>query len=708
MNPRVGVPILVALLLASSWAFTNEETIDNWVRENQVQADESDTELLGIQANEQWLVLVTEFPDDRASEAWGTNQAQLMLDDVARAYIEQLTDQETQLTVIVHPEVSLAADNVEVYGADSSGSRDTNAQGDFLPMNLAEEVILQRADDVNWSKFDLDNDGNVDRVLILHTTKGQEENPGQTNNIWSHFTQFEDPIQVTSDHTVGHYTMASLRTGSSGMGTILHEMMHQMGALDLYPVHDASPQTDWHGVGNWDIMASGNWNGGGVWPALGTSATMELIGLERYSTLDLTWPASSVQPCIGPNIVMEGMSEGGTALKIPIGENQYIWIEHHADVGFDRHLPGHGILVTQQDRSIGDEERNELNRDVEQPWLRVIEADEGNQMLLGINDGEASDLFTNGTKFGAEGVLIRDHDGILVSWTAHVTGDENLTIQFTAPDCTSKFHVNAPDFGAVILPSEPFLLEIDSTVDCDLTHNMTMTDGRSVILVPNTVSVGITSVALSFSYNGTANSESLISGVIECNESRIDLSSKILTLARIPIEAEITGTLDAVNPSTVRIALPSTGDGSQSFSTDLDGPMSRVATIENRAVLNGNDFIEIQIAPNGLLLDGMKVRGELVLIDNNGHRWTYDLDYTAETNDPSTLDTWRTPGRILSIVCLVGAVWVGLGIIESKREKSPEYSTSAHSKQACGRTRPMGSACRRKRVISGQGANVAS
>lgn len=670
MNPRVGVPILVALLLASSWAFTNEETIDTWVRENQVQANETDAELLGIQTNEHWLVLVTEFPEDRASEAWGTNQAQLMLDDVARSYIEQLTDQKTQLTVLVHPDVSLAPDNVEVYGADSSGSRDTNSQGEFLPMNLAEEVIRQRADDVNWSKFDLDNDGNVDRVLILHTTKGQEENPGQTNKIWSHFTQFEEPIQVTSEHSVGHYTMASLRTGSSGMGTILHEMMHQMGALDLYPVHDTNPQTDWHGVGNWDIMASGNWNGGGVWPALGTSATMELIGLERYSTLDLTWPASSVQPCIGPNILMEGMSEGGSALKIPLGENQFIWIEHHSDVGFDRHLPGHGILVTQQDRSIGDEERNELNRDVEQPWLRVIEADEGNQMLLGINDGEASDLFTNGSKFGAEGVLIRDHDGILVSWTAHVSGEENLTIQFTAPHCTSKFQVNAPNFGAVILPSEPFLLEIDSSVDCDLTHNLTMTDGRDVVLVPNTVSVGITSVALTFSYNGTANSESLISGVIECDESRIDLSSKILTLARIPIEAKIVGTLDAFESSIVRIALPSIGDGSQSFTTDLDGPMSRVATIENRAVLNGNDFFEIQIEPNGLLLDGMTVRGELVLIDNNGHRWTYELDYTAEANDASKLDAWRTPGRILSIICLVGAVWVGMGLIDSKRSKS--------------------------------------
>ena len=45
-------------------------------------------------------------------------------------------------------------------------------------------------------------------------------------------------------------------------------MMHQMGASDLYPVHDSSNQNDWQGIGDWDIMASSNWNGGGVWPAL--------------------------------------------------------------------------------------------------------------------------------------------------------------------------------------------------------------------------------------------------------------------------------------------------------------------------------------------------------------------------------------------------------------------------------------------------------
>lgn len=670
MNPRVGVPFLVALLLASSWAFTNQSVIDEWVRETQFESNNDDAALLPIQSNEHWLVLVADFPEQQASETWGTTQAELMLNDIAKSYIEQLTNNQTKLTVVVHDEVTRASADVAAYGADNSGDRDTDSNGDFLPMNLAEEVVRYRADDVNWSQFDLDNDGLVDRLLILHTTKGQEENPGVSNNIWSHFTRFEEPIKVSAEHSVGHYTMASLRTGSSGMGTVLHEMMHQMGALDLYPVHDVSPSSDWHGVGNWDIMASGNWNGGGVWPALGTSPTMELIGLERHVSLDLTWPASSVQPCIGPTIQMHGMTEGGEALKIPLGEEQYIWIERHSDVGFDSHLPGHGILVMQQDRSIGDEERNELNRDPEQPWLRVIEADNGDQMLQGVNDGEASDVFRNGTTFGAQGVLIRDHDGILVPWTAHIEGEANMTIRFTAEHCSPIMTVNGPDFGAVLLPSDSLELEIESKVECSITHNLTLTDGRTVTLEPANLTIGMNSIDLTFSSNGTANSESRIEGELVCEDSVVDLSTQVLTLSRIPIETQIEGTLHAQQASTILISIPSNGQGTQSFTIDLDGPMSRVGTIENRFILDGDDELEIAINPNGLLLDGMKVKGDLILIDTNGHRWTYTLDFTAELDETSTFDAWRTPGRILSIICLVGAVWVAMGMMEWKKKES--------------------------------------
>ncbi len=671
MNPRIGVPLMVALLLASSWAFSNEETVNDWVRENQISTESEEQPLLGMQNNETWLVLLADFQSDRASEAWGPEQAQYLLDDVATAYIGQVSGNQSQLNVVVDQKVTTAINPMESYGTDVGGNRDTDASGQFQPVRLAEEVVLDHASDVNWSQFDLNSDGIIDRLLILHTTKGQEETPGQTNKIWSHFTRFEDPIPVAEGYTVGHYTMASLRTGSSGTGIILHEMMHQMGALDLYPVHEANPQSDWQGVGNWDIMASGNWNGGGAWPALPTAASLELIGLQRSSTMDLTWPSSSVAPCVGPTVEMVGMSEGGLALRIQEEEQQVIWIEHRTDFGFDSHLPGHGILVTMQDRSVGDEERNELNRDADQPWLAVLEADGRDDLRKGTNDGEASDLFTNGTSFGAQGVLIRDHDGFLVPWTATVSGEENLSLQFSAANCTPGFSANGPDFGAVLLPSEPLMFTMQTEAPCTLNHSLTLTDGRGIVLEPRNLTPGTTDVSLQFGWNGTANSESILQGTITCGIGTLDLSTKVLTLARIPVENLVTGTLLTNQKSTIMLPIESTGTGSQSFTLDLDGPMSRVATIEDRITLTGEDELEVQIAPNNLLENGMRVRGELVLIDSNGHRWMYELEFTAQTEEPSSLEEWRTPGRILGLVGLVAAVWVLLGMTERKKKPKP-------------------------------------
>ena len=82
---------------------------------------------------------------------------------------------------------------------------------------------------------------------------------------------------------------------------MIHEMLHQMGAIDLYPVHDEVGIQSWKGPGDWDIMASGNWNGGGRWPAMPTGANMELVRPERVETLEPPGPAmrpnpASVQP----------------------------------------------------------------------------------------------------------------------------------------------------------------------------------------------------------------------------------------------------------------------------------------------------------------------------------------------------------------------------------------------------------------------------
>ena len=129
--------------------------------------------------------------------------------------------------------------------------------------------------------------------------------------------------------------------------------------------------------------------------------------------------------------------------------------------------------------------------------------------------------------------------------------------------------------------------------------------------------------------------------------------------------------MPAFSESVLNIPIGSTGDGSQSFTVDLDGPMSRVATVEERITLQGEDSVVLNIEPNGLLEQGMRVHGELVLIDTNGHRWMYELDYTAQT-EATTLDECRTPGRILGIVCMIGVLWLLLGLVEKKKPATKE------------------------------------
>lgn len=669
MNTKFGVPVIVILLLFSSWSFTNNETIEQWISENSITVQNEEVELLPLQEQERWLVLLTDFENQPSTDSWGPSMAQTLLDDVARNYIYQMSGYSTEIQIDVNTRVTRAENPVEYYGKDTNGNRDMDERGDFLPVNLAKEVVTDHINHADWDEYDLNEDGYVDRLLILHTTKGQEENPGQTNAIWSHFTTFDSPIDVDENMKVEHYTMASIRTGSSGVGTILHEMMHQMGALDLYPVHDSSNQNDWQGIGDWDIMASGNWNGGGVWPALPTSATLDMLKANRSQTMDLTWPDSAQKPCIGPTVQMFGMSENGTSLKIPISDSENVWIEYRSNHGFDQHLPGSGILVTYQDRSVGDEEQNELNRDQNQPWLTVIEADGRKDILYGSNSGEESDLFQNGSSFGAEGIKIYTHDGFLVPWIATVNISLSVQISFSAPECTNQLRINAPDFGGVYIPGDSFPIQVSALELCDLSHNLTVSDGRTFLPLLNT-SIGNQEklVELEFSAESSSNSEAIIEGWFYCGDDSLYIKTKILTLGRIPFETTIIGTLDANENSVINFNVDSIGEKSQTFSVDLDGPMSRIATPPTQVTLNGDDEIPIEITPNGLLQDRMSVNGEFVLLSQSGHRWVIHLEFTAVNNDNSNFVQWQKPGTLLGLAGVFAALWVFLGTFEKRKK----------------------------------------
>lgn len=665
MHPRVSAVFAAILMLVGILSLSFEERIDDWVKDNSIQIEKDEIELLGMQETEHWPVLIVDF--DAGNSNWGSDEANDILIPRASEYVNQLSSSSTNLNIDVYSSITIPEYSMQYYGSDYGIQRDSSEDGTHLPMLLAKEVVNEQIDLVEWDKYDLDGDGWVDRLLILHTSIGQEEG-GDSNRIWSHFTNFDDSISLPGDLKIAHYTMASLATGESGFGTIMHEMLHQLGAYDLYPSHGSINQHPWKGVGDWDIMANGNWNGGGKWPAIPTASTVAEIGVNTSLEIDNGWMEN--QNCIGPSLVLESISRGGNSLKIQVDEYEYVWIEYRDDFGFDSYLPGSGVLVTYQDLSAGNLEHNELNANPDRPYLVVIEADGNNGLRTGTSDGEQSDLFTNGTSFGNTGILIRDHDGILIPWTAEIEITDRTYVNLTSTNCEPMFTIDAPNYGASLLPNEPMEVIITSQQNCNLTIDLSSSDGR--ILLTNTTRINIdevTNVELYFSSPGSSNSESMVSGIIECGESMYDLETKILTISRRPVESSFSSEIDAYTSSKIAIPIDSEGNGMQRFSAEVDGALSRIATIESQLDLEGNDEIVVSIDPKGLLAPNMLVKGEIVIFDTSGEKWFIEVELTAQNEDSNGFQKLTTPGRAIGIASILASLWVILGIREKSSSK---------------------------------------
>ena len=672
MRRALAAVLAMLFLVSAGWTFANEALVEDWLLGPGPDQTNDSPALVTLQNEERWLVVVVDFEAHPAENGWGPNEAEDLIEQAVAPYIDQLSGQEGTLVHVVHPQVVRASMNLEDYGQDIGG-KDTAGDGTFLPADLAEEAVLAVKGDVDWSVYDLNEDGEIDRFLVLHTTKGQEESPGITNRIWSHYTQFSNPIALPGGLSIAHYTMASLQTGSSGVGTIIHEMLHQMGAVDLYPVHDDVNHQSWKGPGDWDIMASGNWNGGGRWPAMPTGANLELVRPERIKTIELEWPQTATRPCIGQSIVLDGVTEGGDVLKIPIAEHESVFIEHRSDFGYDSRLPGHGLLVSYQDKSVGDFERNEVNTNPNQPWLRVIEADEGGDLVKGSNQGEAGDLFLNNSKFGAEGVKIRTHDGLLVPWVATVSGEEKPTVSFSAEHCNPSFSLDLPDHGSVLLPNESIDMAISGEED-GCTGDLVASDGRGVTVVNEANRYRIV-----FDREGTPNSMLYIEGKISCGSDTVEIRYPVQILNRVPLSSVYKATIHPERNTQLEVPIESLGDNKQRVSIAMDGPIERVASGQAFVELDDDTNYKLTIEPNDLLSENMWVYGTIVLSTDTGQSWEISMELHATANSNSVLEAWTAPGRVIGIIfsimflSAVGAVFSAPSM-KHKSQDAPQES----------------------------------
>ena len=667
----LGFPLIFLLLTAAVFSFVNDDFVEDWLKNNSITIQNDDSDILSIQEIENWPVVIVDFNGRNTNQATAINDAEDMLIPHADDYFSQLSGGEVSVNVDVHQVMVTATGSLSAYGSDNGVERDSSSDGTHLPMLLAEEVVTSTRNSINWNKYDLNGDGTVDRLLILHTTIGQESG-GNSNRIWSHFTTFENPVDLGNDLSVSHYAMASLGSKSDGFGTAMHEMLHQMGAYDLYP-SDGQQTSIWKGVGDWDIMASGNWNDDGKTPSLPMSSTLATIGLSNYVTVDFNWVEQGGY-CSADSIFFSPQDMAKIDYRIPIGQGEYVWIEYRGGNQYDQQLPGTGILVSYQDTTIDGYDDNELNINNKRPYLKVIEADGDNELLNGGNEGQSSDLFRNGSSFGNTGIEIRNHDGVLVNWYAEVVISNQIEILFKVDNCDSSFHLDLPNHAVTVLPNEPIPIIASSSLNCTIQNGLTSTDGRLVSISPNQIQQNVdTMMSVTFNSAAQPNSMTRLVGTMTCGSQHRDIDIEILSLSIIPKNSTFISTIPVTSSTQIKIPIDSTGTGNHNFDYKIDGPLSRIAESEQNLRLTGNDdFLIIDINPNNLLTNNMIVNGVIEIMDSNDNMWLIDVELTAESSAAKSLNDYISPGQMIGLACMFAALWIFLTMKENQTEKVEE------------------------------------
>jgi M6 family metalloprotease-like protein len=266
---------------------------------------------------------------------------------------------------------------------------------------------------LNFADFDNDGDGMVDAIFIVHAGHGAEET-GNPNWVWSHKWQLsntnsgcdgpwksDDTLSNGDTVKVDAYSMEPELIDTSNhcritVGVFAHEFGHVLGLPDLY---DRDHST--YGIGWFGIMAAGSWgnaNGQGlpgeypthfcVWSKyqLGFVSPVE-IGRHGVSKLE---HESIVNAATNPDAYCLLDDPNGPDWNWSGGTGEYFLVENRFRTGFDRSLPGDGLLILHCDDS------QTHNDNEEHPLVGIMQGDGDDEFLLP-DWGTGEDLWKNAT-----------------------------------------------------------------------------------------------------------------------------------------------------------------------------------------------------------------------------------------------------------------------------------------------------------------------
>ena len=264
-------------------------------------------------------------------------------------YFKDMSRGEFDLTFDIVGPVKVSK-SATYYGGPSPIMGGTDHIGEFIT------EAIKKADekcDIDWKKYDWDDDGEVEQVFVLYAGYGQATG-GPTGTIWPNAWTLDEALQNSDGNGgfsidgvfINQYACSNelyLDSGTvpMGLGVFCHEFSHCMGLPDMYDTNYGSTPT----MGDCDLLAGGSYNGpqGIGWcPAGWTSYERAYAGWLELTELkagDIIKGMTSLEEADGKAYVIYNDNH----------KDEYYLLENHKGMGWDKYTPENGLLIIHVD-----------------------------------------------------------------------------------------------------------------------------------------------------------------------------------------------------------------------------------------------------------------------------------------------------------------------------------------------------------------------
>ena len=226
-------------------------------------------------------------------------------------------------------------------------------------------------DEVDFSQYDSDGDGEVDMVFFLVAGFSANYSGNNQEYLWPHmYYLWRSPAH--DGVGFGLYACSTEIAGwegyysdVNGIGTFCHEFGHVLGLPDLYDTDYSGSGGESRNPGEWSIMAGGSGNNFGRNP----------VGYSLYERYALGFTTPELIEADGIySLQALDQSNTGYRLNTPT-QDEYFLIENRQAGKWDRYLPGHGMMIARVDSTNARIwEQNEVNCNPSRMYYDLLRA----------------------------------------------------------------------------------------------------------------------------------------------------------------------------------------------------------------------------------------------------------------------------------------------------------------------------------------------